>query len=327
MMPAMRTGLRNLVIVACSMAGAAAAPAQELIPAAYTPAPVGVNLVSLAVTSNRGDIAFDPSGPIADGSGDIMVSALSYGRTLGLLGRSSTFTVVLPWVEGDLEGLFLGEQAYAERSGQGDLVVRFGLNLLGGPAMTPAEFASYRPRTLVGLSVTGTAPTGQYDPSKLINIGTNRWSLKTEVGFVQVVGRWAFDGYAGLTVFTSNTDFFGGRTRSQDPIWSTQLHARYLIRRGLWAAADANFWRGGRTTVDGVSGDDLQENSRAGVTVSWQVAPGHNLRFAASRGAFTRIGGDFDSIGLSYAHSWAGRRKAAPAPGIEGGSEGAAVGR
>lgn len=308
MMPTVHTGLRNLVIVACSMAGAAAAQAQELIPAAYTPAPVGVNLVSLAVTSNRGDIAFDPSGPIEDGSGDILVSTLSYARSLGLLGRSSTVTVILPWVEGDLEGLFLGEQAYAERSGQGDLVVRFGLNLLGGPAMTPAEFASYRPRTLVGLSVTATAPTGQYDPAKLINIGTNRWSLKTEGGFVQVFGRWAFDAYAGVTLFTTNHDFVGGLDRAQEPIYSTQVHARYLFRRGLWGAVDANYWRGGRTTIAGVEGDDLQDNSRVGVTLSWLVAPGHNLRVAASRGAFTRIGGDFDSFGVSYTRSWSAKR-------------------
>jgi hypothetical protein len=38
------------------------------------------------------------------------------------------------------------------------------------------------------------------------------------------------------------------------------------------------------------------------------VAPRHGLRFAASRGAFTRIGGDFSSIGLSYSYSWMKRK-------------------
>ena len=308
MMFAMRPALRILALVACSLAGAAAAPAQELIPAAYSPAPVGLNLVSLALTSNSGDLAFDPTGPIEDASGDIVVSALSYGRTLGLFGRSTTLTFILPYVVGDLEGLDLGEQRYAERSGTGDAVVRLGINLLGGPAMSPAEFATYRPRTLVGAAVTVTAPTGQYEPSRLINIGTNRWSAKTEFGFVQVVGRWAFDAYAGVTLFTTNHDFAGGLERAQDPIYSTQVHARYLFRRGLWGAVDANYWRGGRTTIAGVEGDDLQDNSRVGVTLSWLVAPGHNLRIAASRGAFTRIGGDFDSFGVSYTRSWSAKR-------------------
>jgi hypothetical protein len=95
--------------------------------------------------------------------------------------------------------------------------------------------------------------------------------------------------------------------RSQDPITSAQVHVRYLFRRGLWGAVDANFWTGGRTELDGIANDDRQENSRVGLTLSWRVAPGHNLRFAASRGAVTRIGGDFDSLGVSYSYSWSGK--------------------
>ncbi|MEE4272681.1 MAG: transporter [Thermoanaerobaculales bacterium] len=278
--------------------------AQELIPAAYTPAPVGVNLVSVASYFNNGDIAFDPSGPIENGSGEILASTLSYARTLGVLGRSASLTIVQPYVLGDLEGLYLGEQAYAERSGIGDTMVRFGLNLYGGKAMTPAEFASYRPKTLVGTSLSVSAPTGQYDSTRLINIGTNRWSAKAEIGFVQVVGKWAIDAYVGGAFFSTNTDFFGGMSRSQDPIFSAQVHARYLFRRGLWGAVDANFWYGGKTTVDGRTGDDLQENSRVGLTLVWQVTRRHGLRLAASRGAFTRIGGDFSSFGMAYSYNW-----------------------
>jgi hypothetical protein len=55
-----------------------------------------------------------------------------------------------------------------------------------------------------------------------------------------------------------------------------------------------------------VANDDLQRNSRVGLTVAWQVTGRHGLRFAASRGAFTRIGGDFSSIGVSYSYSWMG---------------------
>lgn len=284
--------------------GALSTSAQELIPAAYTPAPAGVNLVSVASFYNDGDIAFDPSGPIEDGSGEILASTLSYSRTLGLFGRSATFTAILPYVVGDLEGLYLGEQAYAERSGIGDTAVRVGVNLYGGKAMSLAEFAGYRPKTLIGTSLTITAPTGQYDSSKLINIGTNRWSAKAEVGFVQVVGKWAFDAYFGAAFFTTNTNFVGGMTRSRDPIFSTQVHARYVFRRGLWAAADANFWYGGQTTTGGAQGDDLQENSRVGLTLVWKVKPKHSLRFAASRGAFTRVGGDFTSFGMAYSYNW-----------------------
>ena len=295
---------RDVVLLFVSLVIAATVGAQELIPAAYTPAPYGVNFVSLGVLSSSGDLSFDTSGPIDEASADIVASSLTYARTLNLFKRSASATVILPYVVGDLEGLFLGEPASANRSGTGDLVMRLGVNLLGGRAMSPREFSTYKPKTLLGTSLTVRAPTGQYDPTRLINIGTNRWAFKPEIGVVQVMGRWAVDAYVGAWFFTDNSDFYGGTTRKQDPIYSSEFHLRYLFRRSLWAALDANFWYGGKATVDGRSGDDLQRNSRVGLTVSWQVWKQHSLRFAVSRGAFTRVGGDFNSFGLSYGFSW-----------------------
>jgi hypothetical protein len=284
------------------------ATAQELVPAAYTPAPVGVNLLTLSSGYSSGDVSFDPSLPVEDASARINALSVSYGRSFGLVGRSATVTVIAPYVKGDLEGVYIGEQTYVERSGPGDAIVRLGVNLFGAPAMDLEAFRRYRPRTLVGTSLIVRAPTGEYDSSKVINIGTNRWGFKPEIGVVQVVGKWAFDAYVGGWYFTDNTDFLGGQTRTQEFIFSTQFHARYFFKRTLWGAADANFWRGGQTAVDGVSNDDLQRNSRVGLTFAWQVAPRHGLRFAASRGAFTRIGGDFESVGVSYSYSWMKRK-------------------
>jgi len=289
---------------ALAMLPASISTAQELVPAAYTPAPYGVNVLNLAAVYNSGDLAFDPSGPIEDASARIGISTLGYIRTLNVAGRSANIGVIVPYVLGHLEGLYLGEAAFADRSGLGDLGVRMAVNLFGAPAMSPEEFSTYRARTLIGASLIVKAPTGQYDPTKLINIGTNRWAFKPEVGVVRVMGRWAIDAYVGGWFFTDNADFFGGLTREQDPILSTQVHVRYLFRPGLWAAVDGNYWRGGQTTVDGRTNDDLQRNSRVGATVSIRLARGHGLRVAASRGAVTRIGGDFSSIGVSYGYSW-----------------------
>ncbi len=283
---------------------ASSTSAQELIPAAYTPAPYGINLLSLATTYNSGDLAFDPSGPIEDASAEIFASTLGYARTLNIAGRSANIGVIVPYVLGDLEGLYLGEQAYAERSGLGDLALRGAVNLYGAPAMSPREFGAFKPRTMIGASLIVRTPTGQYDSSKLINIGANRWAFKPEVGIVHVMGRWAIDAYVGGWFFTDNTDFYGGLTREQAPMLSTQFHVRYLFKPGLWAAFDGNFWNGGRTTVNGAVNDDEQRNSRVGLTVSIKLGRSQSLRVAASRGAITRIGGDFSSIGVSYGYSW-----------------------
>ncbi len=301
---------RRHLVVAATLALVlipAAAGAQELIPAAYTPAPVGINLVTVTTMLNSGDMSFDPALPVEDASAEIFSSSLSYARTLSVAGRSATITAIVPWVVGDLQGIYIGEYTSVERSGLGDATLRMGLNLLGGPAMTPKQFGSYRPRTLLGASLTVRAPTGQYDSSKLINIGTNRWGFKPEIGVVQVVGRWAFDVYVGGWFYTTNTDFYDGKIREQDPILSTQAHVRYRFSRQVWAAFDVNYWRGGQTTVDGVTNDDHQSNSRVGLTVSTRFGRHHSVRFATSKGAITRIGGDFDSYGISYGFSWAKR--------------------
>ena len=297
--------LSAATFVFCLFGGlATTASAQELVPAAYTPAPYGINLLSLATTYNSGDTTFAPSVPIEETTANIFATTLTYARTLKVAGRSATATVIAPYVIGDLEGLYLGEPASAERSGIGDVVFRGGINLYGGPAMSPEEFSTYRPRTLIGTSLIVSVPTGQYDSSKLVNIGTNRWGFKPEIGVVHVMGRWAIDAYVGGWFYTDNTDFFGGSTRKQDPIFSAQVHVRYLFKRGFWGAIDGNFWRGGQTTVDGTVNDDKQHNSRVGLTLSKSLGRSHSLRVAASRGAITRIGGDFTSIGVSYAYSW-----------------------
>ncbi len=281
--------------------------AQELVPAAYTPAPYGVNLLSVAATHNNGDISFDPAAPISDVNAQIGFVSLGYARTFSFAGRSANAGIILPQVIGDLKGLYLGEPASAHRSGLGDLALRFSVNLLGAPAMSPKEFRSFKPGTMIGASIVVRAPTGQYNPDKLINLGANRWAFKPEVGLVHVMNKWAVDAYLGGWFFSDNSDFFGGATKEQKPFLSTEFHVRYLFKPGLWASLDTNFWRGGQTTVNGTTNDDLQSNSRVGATVSMRLGAHHALRFAASRGAITRIGGDFGSVGISYNYSWFGK--------------------
>ncbi len=288
--------------------------AQELVPAAYTPAPVGINLVTVTSAFNDGDISFDPALPIEDAKARITSTSLTYVRTLSVAGRSANIGISTPYVVGDLEGLVLGQFASAHRSGLGDLAVRGTINLVGAPAMSQQEFRAFRPSRLVGLSFLVIGPAGQYDSTKLVNIGTNRWAFRPEIGFVRVMKRWAFDVYLAGTYFTDNTDYAGGQTRKQDPILGTQAHARYSFSPRMWAALDANFWTGGQTEVEGIPNDDRQQNSRVGLTVVYRFDARQSLRIAASRGAFTRIGGDFDSIGVSYSLTWLDRRRTGSAP-------------
>ena len=278
--------------------------AQELEPGAYWPLPKGLNIFTVANGFNWGDLAFDPAAPIDEASARINTTALAFTGTFSLAGRSANAAVVVPVVAGHLEGLYLGEFAEVGRFGQGDPRVKLAVNLFGAPAMTPKEFASYRQRGIVGVSLTVAFPLGQYDSTKLINIGTNRWSIKPELGLSRSFGRWVVEFMAGVWLFTDNAEFLGGRTREQAPIGATQIHLTYKFKPTMWVAADANYFTGGRTTIGGLANADLQRNSRIGGTYSLGLDARQSIRVSVSRGAFTNIGADFTSIAASYNYAW-----------------------
>ena len=303
-MPLRQSWLRAITIALALLAPAAGA-AQELEPGAYWPIPAGLNIATVVNNFSFGDVAFDPSAPIDEASARINTTALSFTRAFRLAGRSANAGGSLPIVGGHIEGLYLGEPAEVSRFGQGDPRLRLAVNLYGAPAMTPQEFAAFSRTTLVGVSVTVVPPLGQYDPEKLINLGTNRWSYKPEIGVSRVFGKWVVEAMAGAWIFTDNDDFVGGRTREQDPIVATQLHLTYRFRRTIWLAADANYFTGGRTTIGGQQNFDLQRNSRIGATFSAALDRHQAIRMSVSRGAYTTIGADFTAIAVGYNYAWA----------------------
>jgi len=285
----------------------AAVRAQELTPNAYAPSPLGTNVGLVADTYSSGDIALDPSLPVTGLHATINVPAVGYGRTFALFDHYANWGIAVPYVSGDLHGYYLGEYQAVHRTGFGDPQLRVAANLYGAPAMTAQQFASYRPQTIVGISLIIAPPLGAYNNSKLINIGSNRWSFKPELGISRPYGPWTLEMDLGAWFFTDNTNFNHGKTRSQDPIGAMQLHAIYTFKPRLWLAVDGNYYTGGRTSINGSTNFDLQRNSRIGVTLSLPLRRLQSVRVTYSRGARTTIGGDFNSIGVSYQFVWLDR--------------------
>jgi Putative MetA-pathway of phenol degradation len=280
------------------------ASAQELEPGAYWPLPRGLNIVTGVGGFNWGDVTFDPALPVEDASATITSTAISFTRAFSLAGRSANAGAALPVVGGHVEGLYLGEHTEVDRFGLGDPRLRIAVNLYGAPTMTPREFASYRQRFIIGVSFVAVPPLGQYDSTKVINLGTNRWSFKPEIGLSRTYGKWVIELMVGAWFFTDNTEFVGSRTREQDRIVATQVHLTHRFSSAMWLAADANFYEGGRTTVGGKQNVDLQKNSRIGATFSKGLGGGHAIRASVSRGAYTTIGADFTSIAVGYNYAW-----------------------
>jgi hypothetical protein len=159
------------------------------------------------------------------------------------------------------------------------------------------------PTTTLGASLTVSLPTGEYYGDKLINVGTNRWAIKPEIGVSQPIGRWFLEAYAGAWIFGDNDNFFGGRHREQEALTSIQAHVAYVFRPRLWLALDGTYYDGGRSTIDGVQKDDRQTNSRVGMTLAVPIGKRQSLKFSWSQGASTRIGSDFTNYGIAWQYT------------------------
>ena len=286
------------------LAAVAALNAQELQPRAYLPAPIGLTYLSLSYTGNSGGLLFDPSLPVEDARVNARVPTAALGGALNVFGRSGQVLAILPYVQADFNGTISGTAQYRRRSGLADTTYRFSSNLYGAPALHRTEFAKYRPRTLVGASLTVTAPTGQYDPNLLINIGQNRWAFKPELGISHFVGRWDFEVAFGAWLYTNNTSFYGGQVRKQDPLGSIQLHVVRLLPRRMWVAFDGTFYTGGRSYVGNTIKADYQANTRFGGTWGMAIGSRQALRFAYFGGATTRVGQDINSFSVAYQVFW-----------------------
>jgi Putative MetA-pathway of phenol degradation len=296
----LRACTRLVLTASTALLLCAAALAQELEPRAYSPAPVGTNFVALTYAHSSGDFLPDPTLPIQNASVQFNTVGLAYYHSFGLFGRQATVTLGVPYIWGSGSALLSGVPTHLYRSGLGDPGLRLSYNLYGSRAVSPQEFKKGTSKTIVGISVIITAPLGQYDPRLLVNIGTNRWSFKPQIGFSREVRAWTFDLYLGGYFFTENPNFFGGHVRDQAPVGAVQVHISYTFRPGMWAAVDGIYYNGGRTTLDGVLNHDLQQNARVGLTFALPMKHGQGLKFQYARGAITRVGGDYTTAAVTY---------------------------
>lgn len=291
------------VVLPAFLLWAADARAQDLVPGGYTPAPVGFNLFSISAGFSSGALSFDPTLPVEDARAKLGLGTVSFGRTFNLAGRYANVIFGVPYVNGHAKGLVVGQPQDRWLSGAGDAVVRFSTNLYGAPAMTPQEFLKHRVRTVIGVSFTMSLPLGQYNDTRYLNIGRNRWAFKPELGVATTFGHWTIEGDIAGAFFTDNNDFVNGGTFEQAPITALQGHLIYTIKLGCWIAADVNYWRGGRLTTNGVPASTELGNSRTGITFAFPFFK-RQLRIAYSDGILTALGGDFKSIGASYTWVW-----------------------
>jgi hypothetical protein len=210
--------------------------AQDLEPRAYSNSPTGMNFAIAGYAYLKGSVLTDPSLPLENVSNEAHVGVFAYVTTLNVLGKSAKFDVIVPYTSLAAKGLVFGLPHARYVNGFGDPAFRFSMNFIGAPALTASEFKDYRQDFILGASLRIAAPLGQYDNDKLVNIGTNRWSFKPEIGLSKAFGPWTVELTPGITFFTDNGDFFGGKTRQVAPLVAVQAGVTYTVIPGGWLA-------------------------------------------------------------------------------------------
>ncbi len=281
------------------------AAAQSLDPRAYSNLPVGLNFLLAGYAHSRGELAIEGL-PLQDGRTRVHALPVGYVRSLDVFGSSGNLALLLPLVDltatGSLDGV---TEARREVSGLADPTLRLAVNFYGAPALRPAQFGAWRQDLIAGASLAITAPLGQYDEDRLINIGSNRWSIKPELGLSQAFGQqWTLELAAGVTWFTRNDEFFNDSVRRQAPIYSAQMHLTRQLGRGRWGAFSASYYEGGRNSINGVEREQEVGGTRLGLTVSLPLDRQNSIRLSAHGGLNARTGSDFKGLGAIWQHLW-----------------------
>jgi hypothetical protein len=277
--------------------------AQDLEPRAYANAPTGLNFLIGGYAYSKGIVRTDPSVPLKDAELKLDSLVLAYVRTLDLWGRSGKFDLIVPynWVSG--KARLSGQPRKRDVSGFGDPKLRLSMLLYGAPALSLDDFRNYKPDIIVGTSVEISPPLGQYNPNRLVNVGTNRWSFKPEVGLSKTLGPLTLELATGVRWYTANDDFLGNKTLQLDPVFSLQGHLIYSFETGLWLGVNGMYYFGGRRTIDGQTGERL-ENLRMGLTAAVPIHRYHSIKLYGSTSVHAKSGPVLDMVGVVWQFRW-----------------------
>jgi hypothetical protein len=273
---------------------------QDVQPRVYAPAPVGVNVVTLGYAFSTGAMLFDKTIPIEDAQADIHSITAAYSRSIAVFGMAGRADVAVPFVVGHWEGAVDRTFRATSRTGFGDPVLRLAVFFVGAPALRKEQFAGFRPKTIVGATLRLSVPLGQYDPARLVNLSSHRWTFSPQLGVSHLAGPFFLEANAGIWLFTANGAFLGTSVQSQDPLYTFQAHVVYRFPHGWWLAASSRQSLGGAVRVDGGDKLAIEANNRVGLTLGIRVSGRYSLRLAATTGVTATVGNDYSTVLIAW---------------------------
>jgi hypothetical protein len=274
--------------------------AQDLEPRAYANVPKGTNVVALVYAYTSGNVLTDPSLPIENFKIKADIIGTGYVHTFALAKKLARIQVIAPFTFMSGQAKFNGMDTSGIRNGFGDAQIRFGINLFGSPALDKKDFRQYQQKMIIGTSLVISAPTGLYYKDKRINLGSNRWAFKPEIGVSKRFKHIYAEAYSGIWFYADNKEFLVDKTLQQKPVFSLQAHVCYYFKNQMWIGIDGNWFNGGQTLVNKAPSGDLKDNYRVGATWSMPFAKRHAVKLQFHIGAFTNTGYNYNLVSVGY---------------------------
>ena len=229
-------------------------------------------------------------------------AGLVYVRSFGIAGKSARVDFSLPYRAGRWEGTVNGELVNFRRRGLGDPRVRFSMLLYGSPAQTQAEFLkSKRSNTVVGVAVAISMPLGEYSNERLINLGTNRWTVRPQLGVTHTRGKWTGELTGSVYLYGDNNSFWQETSLENNPLWAFQAHLIYSFKPGLWASLSTAYGIGGEAKVNDIAQNNLSGNWLTALSFGFPIdrRQGVNISLLAGR-TQKHTGVDINSLAFAY---------------------------
>ncbi|SFZ82750.1 Putative MetA-pathway of phenol degradation [Devosia enhydra] len=271
---------------------------------AYHPVPKGTNFASLTVTAQQLTIAGSEFG--------VAVVTPSYQGYFELAGTASAFLIGMPI--GSLSAALdtgFGIVNLETDVAPGDMFIGGQLGLFGSPSLGPMDYAQYKP----GLQAIAAAklflPTGDYDSSRLLNLGGNRWSLQASLPISYILADTlldpdltTFELVPSVHIFGDNDDPFGSSTvASQEPLFLLEAHVTRNFGPSVWAALDGYYVRGGETSSNGVPDGNAQETLSLGATLGLVLSPSLAMRASYVEQVYSTVSdSSFRSVRVTSAY-------------------------
>lgn len=250
---------------------------------------MGTNAVPVITSSMSGNSnPFDPSRFVIPGSNfEATMTMAGYAKMLPLFKRSAMISAIMPMgrltSDVSINGLDFSNTA----RGFGDPMLLLSVNLIGAkPQMNIPDALRYQPKFSLDVLASFAVPIGEYDSSVPINLGQNRWYGRIGTPIVWQIGPWVpgkrttLEFLPAVWMFTDNTDFVG-KTMQTEPMFQLEGHLTRDFMEHLWGSLDVISYSGGKATIDGVEGNQLN-NVGVGGTLGYKINDNMQLNLSYS---------------------------------------------